>query len=82
MPIDNIEPLRINSRCPAINSSILSYSRYYYSINVGRKSQFKVITSISVIYQCRGAHNILENRDFSMIAPLDSRKPLVKTLPL
>ena len=45
---DNIGPLRMNSRCPAINSGTLSYSRYYiYSVSnltllfktVHRKSQ-------------------------------------------
>ena len=48
MAKDNIGPLRINSRCPAINLGTLSYSRYYiYSVSnltllfktVRRKSQ-------------------------------------------
>ena len=56
---DNIGPLRINLRYPAINSSIMSYLSYHIcSVSnltllfktVGRKSQFEVITCILVIY--------------------------------
>ena len=66
IPRDNIESLRINSRCLGINLGTLSYPReYIYDVSnitllFKVRCSYRVITYILVAYYCRGPHIILE----------------------
>ena len=80
MPTNNVGPLRINSRCLVINSSILSYQRHWNIVWVISYSylklwvenlNLKLIASLLVIYQCRGVHKASKTKIFLWL-PLSS----------